>query len=588
MLLRRLFPTLLAFTLGVPALPAQPAGAPPPEPPFRDATEAVGLDFVHFNGMAGDHYFPEIMGTGGALLDYDGDGDLDLYLGQGRMFRHDQSVSEARVEPRHPLPLTDRLYRNDLSVGADGTRRLRFTDVTAASGLAGPQGATGYAMGATVGDYDNDGDPDLYVTNHGPNQLWRNDGDGTFTDVTEATGTGDPRWSVPAVFVDYDRDGRLDLFVGNYVDSQVGNHKICHTHAAIPTYCSPSLFAPLPDRLYRNLGSDGFHDVTAETGVDQAYGPALGAVAADFDGDGWLDLYVGNDGQPNQLWINRQGKGFRDDALLSGSALSAEGKPQASMGVDAADFDGDGDLDLFMTHLDRETNTLYVNDGTGMFTDRTVELGLAQASKRYTGFGTSWFDYDNDGDLDILVVNGEVDAIGELHRAGDPFPYSQPNQLFENVGDGRYREVTPEAGPAFEVSEVSRGALFGDLDNDGDLDVVITNNSGPARVLINQVGQDRPWLGLRLLTGDPGRDALGARVELVRKGAATLVRRLRTDGSYASANDPRVLFGLGEQTAVDRLRVRWPDGRVEEFPATEPGRYSTLRQGSGRSAPPGE
>jgi len=564
------------------------------EEPFVEATRATGLDFVHFNGRAGESFFPEIMGSGGGLLDYDGDGDLDLYLVQGRMFRPDQKVEEALVPPHHPLPLTDRLYRNDLTVGSDGSRRIRFVDVTRDSGLAGTsgaRGATGFGMGVAVGDYDDDGDPDLYVTNHGPNQLWRNDGDGTFTDVTSLTGTGDPRWSVPALFLDFDRDGRLDLFVGNYVDAQVGNHKLCHTAAAVRTYCSPSLFAPLPDRLYRNTGRGRFEDVTAAQGIDQAFGPALGAVAADFDDDGWIDLYVANDGQPNQLWINRQGRGFRDDALLAGAGVSSEGKPEASMGLDAADFDGDGDLDLFMTHLDRETNTLYVNEGGGLFTDRSVEMGLAQPSKRFTGFGTSWLDYDNDGDLDLLVVNGEVDVIDELHRAGDPFPYEQPNQLFENLGDGRYREVTAEAGAPFQLSEVSRGALFGDLDNDGDIDLVITQNQGPARVLLNQVGQDRPWLGLRLLTGDPGRDALGARVELHRKGLSIQVRRVRTDGSYASANDPRVLFGLGDPASleahpVERVRVRWPGGRVEDFPApgheVAVGRYTELREGAGR------
>lgn len=568
------------------------------EEPFADATGATGLDFVHFNGMAGDNLFPEIMGAGGALLDYDGDGDLDLFLVQGRLFRRDQSLDDALVAPRHPAPLTDRLYRNDLGKGLgddagatpDGSR-IRFTDVTRESGLAGDAqsgGADGLGMGAAVGDYDNDGDPDLYVTNHGPNQLWRNDGDGTFTDVTAATGTGDPRWSVPALFADLDRDGWLDLFVGNYVDAQIGNHKLCHTAAAVRTYCSPSLFAPLPDRLYRNTGKGRFEDVSAAVGLDQAFGPALGAVAADFDGDGWLDLYVANDGQANQLWVNQKGKGFRDDALLSGSGVNAEGKPEASMGVDAADFDGDGDMDLFMTHLDRETNTLYVNDGAGQFTDRSVATGLAQASKRFTGFGTSWLDFDNDGDLDLLVVNGEVDAIDELHRAGDPFPYAQPNQLFENLGDGRYREITKQAGAPFAVAEVSRGALFGDLDNDGDLDVVITNNNGPARVLLNQVGQDRTWLGLRLLTGDPGRDALGARVELIRKGLPPRVQRVRTDGSYGAANDPRVLFGLGDAEAskthpIERVRVHWPGGRVEDFTGLAAGRYHELREGAGKS-----
>lgn len=547
-------------------------------PVFEDAAASTGLDFVHFNGLAGDYYFPEIMGSGGALLDYDGDGDLDVYLSQGRMFRPGQKVEEALRPPRYPLPLVDRLYRNDLTEGPGGAVRPRFTDVTEASGIA----ATGYGMGATTGDYDGDGDVDLYVTNHGPNQLWRNNGDGTFSDVTALSGTGDPRWSTSAVFLDFDRDGRLDLFVGNYVDSTVANHKICHTRSAIRTYCSPSLFPPVPDRLFRNQGDGTFRDVSAETGIDAETGPALGVVTADFNGDGWLDIYVANDGEPNLLWINEGGKRFHNDALLAGCGVSREGQPQASMGVDAADYDGDGDEDLFMTHLDRETNALYVNDGKGMFTDRTVEMGLARPSERFTGFGTSWTDFDNDGDLDLLVVNGEVDAIEELHRAGDPFPFGQTNQLFENLGGGRYQEITERAGEGFHRVEASRGAFFGDLDNDGDIDVVVNNNSGPAQVLLNQVGSSRPWLGLRLVTGSPGRDALGARVELLRRGAPPLWRRVRTDGSYASANDPRVLFGLGGGDRIDKVRVHWPGGRVEEFSEVPPGRYTTLREGSGR------
>jgi len=567
--------------------PAEGAGAPVAQTPrrpasggpiFTEESASTGLDFVHFNGLAGDYFFWEIMGSGGAVLDYDGDGDLDVYLCQGRLLRPGQKVEEALFPPRYPLPLVDRLYRNDLSVGADGKPVLHFTDVTEASRIR----AEGYGMGAATGDFDNDGWVDLYVTNHGPNQLWRNNGDGTFTDVTASAATGDPRYSNSAVFLDYDRDGWLDLFVGNNVDSTVANHKICHTRSTIRTYCSPSLFPPLPDRLYHNQRDGTFRDVSAETGIDAEFGPALGVVAADFNSDGWPDIYVANDGKPNLLWINEKGERFHNDALLAGCSVDREGKPQASMGVDAQDFDGDGDLDLFMTHLDRETNTLYVNDGSGMFSDRSVEMGLARPSERFTGFGTSWIDYDNDGDLDILVVNGEVDAIEELHRAGNPFPFGQTNQLFENVGEGRYREVTAEAGEAFQEVEASRGALFADLDNDGDLDVVINNNSGPARVLINQVGNARPWLGLRLLTGSPGRDALGAQVELLRKGAPPLWRRVRTDGSYASANDPRILFGLGGGDQVERLRVLWPSGRVEEFSDVTVGRYTTLREGTGR------
>lgn len=560
-------------------LPLFPLEAQDRAVPFVDATETTGLDFVHFNGRTGENYFPEIMGSGGALLDYDGDGDLDLYLSQGRLFRPGATMDEALAPPRHPVPLTDRLYRNDLKGGT-----VRFTDVTGESGLA----AGGYGMGAATGDFDGDGDVDLYVFNHGPNQLWRNDGDGTFTDVTDAAGVADPGWTAAAVFFDFDRDGDLDLLSVNYVEFALADHKICQTKAAVNTYCSPSLFEPAPDRLYENRGDGTFRDVTTPMGLDAAYGPGLGAVAADFDGDGWPDLYVANDGEPNQLWINREGRGFRDDALLAGAAVSREGRPEASMGVSAEDFDMDGDVDLFMTHLDGETNTVYVNEGGGTFTDRSVETGLATPSRRYTGFGTAWFDMDNDGDLDLLVVNGEVNAIDELYRAGDDFPYEQRNQLFENLGDGTYREITEEAGAAFEPVEVSRGALFGDLDNDGDVDVVITNNDGPARVLLNQVGGARPWLGLRLVTGSGAtlRDALGARVELLRRDAASLWRRVRTDGSYASANDPRVLFGLGDGPKIEGVRVHWPDGSVETFRDVTPGRYTTLRRGTGTPPPP--
>jgi hypothetical protein len=544
-------------------------------PRWSDETAAAGLDFVHFNGMTGEHYFPEIMGAGGALFDHDGDGDLDLFLAQGRLF-HPGARLEQALLPRGRAPvLGGRLYRNDLTRTAAGPR-VRFTDVTAASGLA----ADGLGMGAAVGDYDGDGDPDLYLTFHGPNQLWRNNGDGTFTDVTAAAGVGDPGWTVAAVFVDFDRDGDLDLLSVNYVEYSLATHKVCQSKIAVPTYCSPSLFAPQPDRFYRNRGDGTFEDATRLLGLDQAFGPGLGAVAADLDGDGWIDLYVANDGEPNQLWINQQGKGFRDQGLAAGVAVSGEGRPQASMGVEAEDFDGDGDLDLFMTHLDRETNALYVNEGDGLFTERGAVAGLGVASKPFTGFGTSFLDYDNDGDLDLLVVNGGVSLIDELYRVGEVHPYHQRNQLFENLGEGRLREVTEQAGPAFAPVETSRAAIVGDVDNDGDLDVVVTNNAGPARLLVNRGGQDRPWIGIRAVTRDGRRDALGARVELERDGTATLVRRVRTDGSYAAANDPRVLFGVGDGKP-QRVVVRWPDGAVESWPPPPLGRYTTLRQGAG-------
>ncbi|MEM7355517.1 MAG: CRTAC1 family protein, partial [Acidobacteriota bacterium] len=473
-----------------------------------------------------------------------------------------------------------------------------FTDVTAGSGLDDPAtGATGYGMGVAAFDYDNDGWVDLYLSNFGGNQLWRNrgvsdEGRLRFDNVTEASRTDDRRWSVPALAFDYDRDGWLDLWVGNYVDARYGNHKTCMSRTAVATYCSPSIFAPVGDRLLRNLGPTAgsagrFEDVTARLGLDRAFGPALGAIAADFDADGWLDLYVANDGQPNQLWINREGRGFSDEALLAGSAVNRDGRPEASMGVDAADFDGDGDIDLFMTHLSEETHTLYRNDGVDAaggvtFEDVTAVTGLGQASFGPTGFGAAWLDYDNDGRLDLLAVNGAVKTVEALYRAGDAFPFHQPNQLFHQRSDGRYEDVTQRAGDAFQASYVSRGAVVGDVDNDGDPDVVVTNNNGPARLLVNRVGQAAQWLGLRLLTRS-GRDALGARAALLRAGQRPLWRRVEAAGSYASSRDPRLLFGLGDAATIEAVQVHWPDGSRETWTDVATGRYTTLRQGSGHS-----
>jgi hypothetical protein len=456
-------------------------------------------------------------------------------------------------------------------------------------------------MGVATGDFDNDGRIDLYRTAFGPNQLFRNNGDGTFTDVSDRSGTGDPRWSVSASFVDIDRDGWLDLYVGNYVDHSVGERIRCYSPTGKRDYCGPRSYKPLPDRLYRNRGNGTFADVTAEAQVSREHGSALGVVAADFNADGWADIYVANDGEPNLLWVNQRNGRFRNTALLAGAALNSVGSAEGSMGVDAGDFDNDGDEDLFVTNLVGETNTLYVNDGTGLFEDRTATVGLGVPSLPYTGFGSAWFDFDNDGWLDLLVANGAVRIKEALARPTDPFPLHERNQLFRNLGAGRFEEVTARAGAVFELSEVSRGAAFGDVDNDGDVDVLVTNNNGPARLLINHVGQRNRWVGLRLVGGstsltadaEPGRrvggsgprDMLGARVAVFRHQGPPLWRRARADGSYGSANDPRVLVGLGDQATVPRIRVMWPSGRVEEWTAVAVGRWTTLKEGSGAQVP---
>lgn len=548
---RLLFPSLVLLL----ALPAVS------EEVFVDRAKEVGVDFVHENGMTGGLYMPEIMGSGAAVFDYDNDGDLDLFFVQGGPFGPKAAPGGASGH---------RLYRNDLDKGSG----LRFTDVTGESGLR--LGA--YGMGVAAGDFDNDGWTDLYVTALGSNQLWKNSGKGSFTEVTAKAGAGDPRWSVPAAFVDYDRDGWLDLFVGNYLKFSFETHKPCRTPAGAPDYCGPVPADAVPDRLLRNKKDGTFEDVTAKAGLTAADGPALGVSTADFNGDGWIDVYVANDETPNQLWINQKNGTFQDDAPLAGAAVSGEGRPQASMGVDAGDYDGDGDEDLVMDNLTGEGNTLYRNDGSGLFEDVSLPSGLRTASFKLTGFGAAWLDYDNDSRLDLLTVNGAVKKIEDQARAGDPFPLKQEKQLFRNLGNGRFEETGKASGAVFSILEVSRGAAFGDLDNDGDTDVVVSNNNGPARVLVNQVGNRKPWLGLRLVTGP--RDALGAVVELHRAGKPVLRRRARSDGSYASANDPRVLFGLGDAAQVTKVVVRWPSGKTEEWKAPPTGAYTTLKEGT--------
>jgi hypothetical protein len=553
------------------------AGAAPADI-FVDVAAASGLDFVHFNGMSGELYYPEMVGGGAALVDYDDDGDLDVYLVQGTMMGPAKTIAEATFAPRHPEPLTDRLYRNDSEPGAG----LVFTDVTAQASLT----ASHYGMGVATGDYDNDGRVDLYVTNFGPNQLLRNNGDGTFADTTAAAGVGDTRWSVAASFFDYDADGWLDLFVANYVDFSYAVHKVCARRSGERDYCGPLAYEPQPDRLFRNRGDGTFEDVSVRAGISTSSGAGLGAVAADFNGDGRNDIYVANDQTENQLWLNQGDGRFVDDAVLAGCAVNRHGLPEASMGVAGEDFDDDGDVDIFLSHLTGETNTLYVNQGGGTFQDRTLEHGLATPSLPFTGFGTGWLDYDNDGRLDVLVVNGEVRGIEALLQARDPYPLHQRNQLFHNLGGGLYEEVSTRAGAVFELSEVSRGAAFGDLDNDGDTDVLVVNNAGPARLLLNQVGQAAGWIGLRLIGRDQPRDMIGARVALARRDLPTLQRRVHSDASYASASDLRVHFGLGDRADVEAIEIVWPSGLIETFTDLPVGRYSDVREGTGQAAKP--
>jgi hypothetical protein len=539
---------------------------------FKEVAQQVGLRFQHYNGMTGKFYLPEITGSGAALFDFDNDGDLDVFLVQGNVLEPDTKAADTLFPWRSPELLQGKLFRNDLVVSGDGRRTLSFTDVTQNSGIV----ARGYGMGAAVGDINNDGLPDLYLTNLGSNQMFLNKGEGKFVDVTKESGTDDQRWSTSASFFDYDRDGWLDLMVVNYADFSIANSPVCYASTTARDYCTPRVFRAPGNRLFHNKGNGVFEDVTVAAGIDREFGHGLGIVTADFNNDGWIDIYVANDGDHNQLWTNQKDGKFINDALLAGAAVNRNGQAEAGMGVDAGDVDGDGNEDIFVSHLMDETNTLYVNLGQGLFEDRTREAGLGMPGRRFTGFGTLFFDYDNDGWLDLFVANGAVQLLPDLVRKKDPFPLGQPNQLFHNNGKAGFVEVVDQTGPELQLLEVSRGAAFGDIDNDRDTDILVTNNNGPARLFLNQVGNRNHWLGLRLV-GKAGRDMLGAQVEIVISKNNILRRRARTDGGYLSANDPRVLVGLGPTAVISAVRVRWPDGTTEEFKDLPVDRYTTLK-----------
>ena len=552
---------LVAAMLGIPPS-VRVAG-----PPFVESASAAGLIFTHDTGASGQYYMAEQMGAGAALFDYDNDGDLDVFLVQG-----------GALGPSSKSRATSRLFRNDLTTGPGQRRTLRFTDVTDRAGVAWQ----GYGMGAAVADYDNDGDLDLFLTSFGPEALFRNNGDGTFTDVTAAAAVSDPLWSTSASFFDYDRDGDLDLFVANYLDFTLANNRTCFDPLGARDYCGPRAYRAVPDRLYRNEGNGRFTDVTEAAGISRADGAGLGVVAGDYNRDGWLDLFVANDATPNQLWINHRNGRFVDEGVLSGTAFNAAGNPEGSMGIASGDPDADGDEDLFVTNIIGETFVLYENDGHATFDDARARWGVAQPTAAFTGFGTDWIDYDNDGWLDLFITNGAVNLI-ESQR-GQPFPFRMKNLLFHHTGNRRLVDVSAGAGPAFAMDQTGRGAAFGDIDNDGDTDIVVTNNGGPVRLLINEAAAGAHWLQVRL--EQPGnRQGIGALVGIERAGKPTLWRRVKTDGSYASASDSRIQAGLGESAALTALVVHWPDGRQERWTGIQADRLITLRRGTGQMVP---
>ena len=500
----------------------------PPAPPvhFADAGAAAGIDFVHYNGFSGSYYYVETFGAGAAFLDYNGDGRLDLYLANGTYLTG------------HPpdQPPVNRLYRN---AGA-GT----FTDVTAHSGSADP----GYSFGVAAADYDADGDPDLFVANYGPNALYRND-QGTFAKTP--AGLADPRWGSSAGFLDYDLDGDLDLFVANYVRYALDDEAVCQ-QGQVRSYCEPSVYDPTSDLLYRNDGHT-FVDVTEATGITLK-GKGLGVALADYDRDGDTDIYVANDGTMNFLYANQHST-FAEVGLIAGTRYNEHGHADAGMGVDFGDYDRDGDADLFVTNFAFETNALYRNDGQGQFAVATQRLGLADPSYRPLGFGTKFFDYDNDGDLDLFAANGHViDRIAEVDSSQT---YRQPNQMFRNDAGRRFADVSATMGPDFQRANAGRATAVADYDDDGDLDLLVTTVAARPRLLRNDGGNAHHWLQI-LLVGKIHPDALGTRVEVVADGIRQVQER-QSGGSYLSSHDPRLHFGLGTATSA-QVEISWPDG----------------------------
>jgi hypothetical protein len=539
------------------------ADAPDPPPWFQDVTDRVGLRFRHDAGPLGDYFMPQIMGSGAALFDFDGDGRLDIYL----------------LQNGGPKGATNRLYRQR----PDGT----FEDVSEGSGLD----FAGYSMGVAIGDVNNDGWPDVLVTGYKGIRLFLNNGNGTFTDVTAESGLDVSLWSVSASFVDYDRDGWLDLVVVNYVDYDPTHE--CST-AGQKDYCGPNVFKGTVTKLFHNRGVEGartvrFQDVTEPSGLARKVGPGLGVACADFDGDGWPDIFVANDGQPNHLWINQHDGTFREEAATRNLAYNSLGMSAGNMGIALGDINGDGLFDVFVTHLTEETNTLWQQGPRGLFEDRTAAAGLAASRWRGTGFGTVLADLNHDGALDLAVVNGRVmRGLGPGGDDLDPFwrVYAERNQLFVNDGTGRFRDLSP-ADPFCQRAEVSRGLACGDLDGDGALDLLVTTVAGPAHLYHNVAPKEGHWLMVRALDPARKRDAYGA-VVTMNAGGSRRVGAVLPGQSYLCSNDPRVHFGLGPAEHVDSIRVRWPDGDSAEevFPGGAADRLVELRRGEGKTIPP--
>lgn len=523
---------------------------------FVDATSESGISFVHENAASAEKFLIETMGGAAAWLDYDGDGLLDFYIANS-------SGTEA-FEPSEPL--RGALYRN-LGNG-------KFADVTGVA-LVGAEGLFG--MGVAVGDYDNDGAPDLVVTGFARSVLYRNDGEGAFQDATQAAGVSNAgKWGSSAAWFDYDNDGLLDLVIVNYLEWSAERNFYCgERRPGYRSYCHPNRYLGQEPTLFRNRGDGGFDDVTQDTGLAGHAGNGLGVVCFDYDRDGWMDIFIANDSMPNFLFRNIEGREFEEVAYIAGVALGENGEAEAGMGVDAADYDGDGWPDLYMTHLDFEFDRLYRNGRDGSFLDATFEDGIGYATFDVSGFGTRFVDYDNDGWRDLFVANGHVLDNIELFHEGTR--YQEKKLVFRNIG-GKFEEVGERLGADIARPRVSRGAAFADYDNDGDIDVLVANNGQEPQLLRNEGGNRRNWLQVRLVGRLSNRDGIGARVT-VSSGGVTQVAERTGGGSYQSAHDPRLHFGLGDQDQAERVEVAWPSGRADGFEGILANRVLVVREG---------
>ncbi len=578
---RRDFLLLLAAGLGAPPLSrlllaGQGGNSAPPA--FEEIPPSASkITWRHTAGLSPQMYLPETEGPGAAFLDYDNDGWMDIYL-----------VNSGPCDFFQPAqPLRNALYRNN----RDGT----FTDVTAKAGVAG----NAYGMGVAVGDFDNDGLPDLYVTQYPRSILYHNNGDGTFTDVTAKAGVAAPGWATSAVWFDYDNDGRLDLFVCRFVEFSRAANKPCGT-PDLRIYCMPTVYPPAASWLFHNNGDGTFTDVSKETGIARALGKAWGVVAADVNNDGWQDLFVANDKVANFLFLNRKGK-FTESGALAGVAYNVMGLARSGMGVDAADYNNDGWLDLFVSNVDHETYSLYRNNKDETFDDVSPATGLAAATRLLSGWGLKFFDYDNDGNLDLLLANGHPDTM--VGRRMPELSYAEPLLLFRNEGPawrsantGKervphpersegwvWRNVSAESGPVFQKNLAARALALGDFDNDGSVDALITVNDAAPILLRNNAGRQNHWLGLRLVGTKANRDAVGAKITYQAGDLQRTVWKVG-GGSYLASHDPRVVLGLGQRTKVDWVEVQWPQpsGKVERFTELPINKYLTITEGEGK------